>query len=68
MSRHRWAFLTTNDPTHGKDEVIVNLDNVLFIVPNKISGWSGSVIAFRGLEGENDLWVVEDLAQIKVLI
>jgi hypothetical protein len=61
----KFVVLHTDDPK-GPQEVLVNLDNVLFIIPNRL-GSCGSSIAFHAVEGHvaGDLWVMEKFVEIK---
>ena len=60
--------LHVKDPEQGEGEALVNIDNVLFILRNHAKSMTGSIIAFHEVEGDNELWVIEDLAQIKELM
>jgi len=62
----KFILLHTDEQPHGVREVLVNLENVLFIQPNH-NKVGGSVIAFHAVEGHvaGDLWVTEDFMEFK---
>ena len=62
----KFILLHTDEQPHGIREVLVNLNNVLFIQPNHAKV-GGSIISFHAVEGHvaGDLWVTERFEYLK---